>query len=100
MIKHMVMFRIKGVGETKIQNTDKLKDRLDELKNKISVVRYLETGINISESKSSFDLVLCTHFDSEHDLDEYRNHTDHQKIVALIKDMVSEVAVVDYFIKY
>lgn len=98
MIKHIVMFRIKGVGETKIQNTSRLKDKLDELKNKISVVRYLETGINISKSKSSFDLILSTHFDSEHDLDEYRNHTNHKEILVLIKDIANEVAVVDYFI--
>jgi hypothetical protein len=98
MIKHIVMFRIKGVGETKIKNINTFKDRLDELKNKISVVRCLETGINTSTSKSAFDLVLITQFDSEHDLDVYRNHSDHQKIVDLIKDIVSEVAVVDYSI--
>lgn len=98
MLKHFVMFRIKGVGENKIFNTNLFKDKLDELKNKIPQVKYLETGINISESTSSFDLILTTHFNTAQDLDIYRNHPDHKKAVGLIKEIVSEVAVVDYTI--
>ena len=98
MVKHIVMFRIKGNAETKKQNTHMFKDKLDELKNKIPEVKYLDTGINVSESPSSFDLVLTTHFDTSSDLDIYRNHPDHQKVVGIIKEIVNEVAVVDYSI--
>jgi hypothetical protein len=96
MIKHIVMFRIKGNAVTKKQNTHMFKDKLDALKNKIPEAKYLETGINLNESPSSFDLILTTHFDTSNDLDIYRNHPDHQKVVGIIKNIVSEVAVVDY----
>ena len=96
MIKHIVMFCIKGNGETKKQNTHMFKDKLDELKNKIPEIKYFETGINISKSPSSFDLVLTTHFDTASDLNIYRNHPDHQKVVGIIKEIVGEVDVVDY----
>lgn len=98
MIKHIVMFRIKGKGEIKKQNTLMFKDKLDELKNKIQVVKYLETGINISKSPSSFDLILTTHHESENELEIYRKHPDHQKILGIMKNIVSEIAVVDYSI--
>ncbi len=96
MIKHIVMFRIKGEGEIKKKNTLFFKDNLDALKNKIPEAKYLETGMNFSESPSAFDLVLTTYFDSENDLEIYRKHPEHQKIVTLIKEIVTEVSVVDY----
>ena len=98
MIKHIVLFRIKGNGEKKKENTSLFKDKLDELKNKIPEIKHIETGINISESLSSFDLILTTHFINSQDLDTYRNHPDHQKVVKLIEEVASEVAVVDYTI--
>ena len=96
MIKHSVMFRFKGEGESKEKNTLFFKDKLEALKNKIPEATYLETGVNFSESPSAFDLVLTTHFNSENDLDVYRKHPEHKKLVVLIKDLVTEVTVVDY----
>ena len=82
----------------KMKNTILFKDKLEALKNKIPEVLHLETGVNFSESPKAFDLVLTTHFSSEADLDLYRNHPDHKKIVGLIKEIVSEVVVVDYIV--
>ena len=96
MIKHIVMFRIKGEGEIKKKNTLFFKDNLDALKNKIPEANYLETGMNFSESPSAFDLVLTTHFDLASDLEIYKKHPDHQKIAGLMKEIVNEVAVVDF----
>ena len=97
MIKHIVMFRIKGNGENKKQYMNLLKDKLDELKNKIPVAKYLETGINFSQSPSAFDIILTCHFETNSDLETYKSHPDHQKVVVIINEIVSEVAVVDYF---
>jgi antibiotic biosynthesis monooxygenase (ABM) superfamily enzyme len=96
MIKHIVMFRIKGEGEIKIINTDLFKDKLDELKIKIPEVKYLETGINFSQSPSSFDIILISHFATSHDLESYKKHPDHQRVLEIMKEIVSEVAVVDF----
>lgn len=98
MLKHIVMFRIIGDGEKKEKKIHLFKDKLDELKNKIKEVKYLETGINISKSPSAYDVILTTHFESELDLDVYRNHPEHQKVAGLIKELVREVGVVDYII--
>lgn len=92
------MFRVKGVGKSKTQNINLFKYKLDDLKNKIPVLKYLETGINVSQSPSSFDLILTIYFDNEDDLETYKKHPDHQDVVALIKEIINEVAVVDYVV--
>ncbi len=96
MIKHIVMFRIPA--ELKDKNTliQALKDKLDNLKNKIPRLKKLETGINISKRTSAFDLVLVTEFDNESDLDVYRKHPDHLEVVAYIEKIKAEVVVADY----
>lgn len=100
MLKHIDMFRIKGNAETKKQDTQMLKDKLDELKIKIPEVSYLAAGINISASPSSFDLVLTNHFVSLDAFDIFRSHFDHHKLVKINKEKVSEIEFADYAIYY
>lgn len=96
MIKHIVMFRMKPEKTTGY--LPELKDRLQVLKNKIPEVLHLETGLNISQSPSAFDLVLITEFNDEEALQTYREHPDHQEVLKFIRENVEEVKVVDYLI--
>jgi hypothetical protein len=97
MIVHIVMFRVSNPNiDQKTLQVKTLKDKLDSLKNQISELLFLETGMNVSTSKSAFDLVLTTHFDSLSSLDTYRNHPAHGKVLDYITEISAELTVVDY----
>ncbi len=98
MIKHIVMFRLKGSagGAGKQENAKEMKKRLESLKDKIREIRHIEVGINISGSDTASDVVLYSEFDSMEDLDAYEKHPEHQKIVSFVSEIRSERRVVDY----
>ena len=96
MLKHIVMFKLKE--ENFDTNILELKDKLDQLKNKIPQLVKLETGINTSESPSAFDLVLLTVFNDEQALNIYREHPDHRNVLSLVKEITEELKVVDYYL--
>ncbi len=96
MIKHIVSFKLKTEYKNKAQL---IKQELESLPSKINQIRFFEIGINISDSISAFDMVLVSDFYSLQDLDIYRNHPDHIKVLDLIKLYKKESMVVDYEIK-
>ena len=98
MIKHIVMFKMKEFGsETeKARNSKKLKSALDALPNIISEIKFFEVGLNFAESPRAFDLVLISHFDSNQDLDKYRVHPEHKKVLILVRELTELSQVVDY----
>ena len=98
MIKHIVMFRLKdnAEGKTKEDNLKKFQQLLSGLPDKISVIRQFELGTNISQSPNASDICLVSSFDNEHDLDIYRNHKEHKKVVDFILKVSEESRVVDY----
>lgn len=93
MLKHIVMFKMKEEAAGRIEE---LKKELDALKNKIPEIRGFEVGFNISRSETSYDLVLVSEFRSKEDLEAYRIHPEHQKIIELLSQVCSERRVVDY----
>jgi hypothetical protein len=99
MLKHIVMMRLKSAeNEIKQKQMNKLKSMLEELKNSIDVLDFIEVGLNFSTRQTAFDLVLVTHFKGETELDLYRDHPDHLKVLDYIREVVSETAVVDYLV--
>ncbi len=99
MLKHIVMMRFKSADkQIKTQQMNKLKEMLYSLLDSIAVLDYLEVGFNLSKRSSAFDLVLLTHFKSEKELDLYRTHPEHLKVLEFISEVISETAVVDYYI--
>ncbi len=96
MIKHIIMFKLHNKDNTREMNIQKLKDKLDSLKNKIPEIKLLETGVNISTRSSAFDLVLITEFENPDDLERYRIHPDHQEVLPFLEAVKEKVFVVDY----
>ena len=97
MIKHIVTFKILGQDlEDKKNKVLELKRRLDELKDKIKEIKFLETGINFSDRPVAHDLILITEFDSIEGLNIYRDHPDHQEVVQYINTIKDSIVVVDY----
>ena len=98
MIRHIVMFKLKGSGELKEKEKARkeLKARLDELPSRIEQIRSFETGVNINPTPQAYDLVLVSEFDSMDDLEIYRVHPAHQEVVQYLEGVREQTAAVDY----
>ncbi len=98
MVNHIVLFKLKEFpGEQKKEVIAELKEMLQGLQQKITEVKYIEVGVNYETDSKSFDLALISHFESLEDLDAYRVHPEHLKVVERIKETTVDRAAVDYF---
>lgn len=95
MIKHIVMMKL-GEAPNQDERKEKLAALLEGLEGKIEEIKLWEVGRNISTKPSAFDIVLTSGFDSLEDLDTYRVHPDHVKVLDYIKQVVTGIHVVDY----
>ena len=98
MIKHIVMWRLKdsAAGASREENAKKLKESLEDLKDKIEEIKAIEVGINFNSSPAAFDVVLYSEFADREGLDTYQNHPEHLKIVDFVGEIRTDRAVVDY----
>ncbi len=94
MIKHIVLFNVKS--ENKDKNKIKIVKELESLSVKIKELVFLEIGTNFSERKSAYDIILLSHFKTITDLDSYKNHPEHIKVVQKIMPYIEKSAVCDY----
>jgi hypothetical protein len=97
MINHVVLFKLKDfpVGE-KEKILAELKSLLESLKDKIREVKYLEVRLNYETDAKSNDIILLSHFNSIEDLDKYRVHPEHLKVVARFGEVTESRAAIDY----
>lgn len=100
MIIHLVFFNMlpESEGSTGSENAHKLIDMLKDLPGKIPEIVELEAGLDISRSPASFDVGLMTKFQSMEDLEMYRIHPDHQKVIKFVQKTTSARAVTDYVV--
>jgi hypothetical protein len=98
MIKHIVIFKLKEFENEDLKAVvrNKIKHVLLALKGKIEVLKYIEVGLNYELISSSYDICLITHFASLNDLEVYRMHPEHLKVVEIIKANTTNRAVVDF----
>ncbi|MFW6309895.1 MAG: Dabb family protein [Prolixibacteraceae bacterium] len=97
MINHVVLFKLKDYPEVeKAEIISELKKLLEGLKDKIDEVKFLEVGTNYELNSKSYDIALLSHFKNVEDLERYRLHPEHLKVVERIKETTAERAAVDY----
>lgn len=75
---------------------NKIKQALLALKDKIEVLKFIQVGKNYELMSPSYDIALITHFETLGDLEIYRVHPEHLKVVELIKANTSGRAVIDF----
>ncbi|MFW5858625.1 MAG: Dabb family protein [Planctomycetota bacterium] len=92
MLKHIVLFRLKDPAQA-----PELVLKLEELGN-LPMVGGLETGVNVSDRPIAWDVGLYVSLQTEADLEAYRVHPDHQTVLAFIKEVACECAVVDFHV--
>jgi len=100
MIRHIVLFKLKEFDSEKEKNEvlNLLKINLENLKSKIKEIQFFEVGIDVADSPNSYDIGLNSEFISMEDLEKYRIHPDHQKVVELLKQYTIKRVAVDYVI--
>jgi len=94
MVVHIVMFKFKE--ENKTSNLVKVKAELEDLVNKIDVLKSMEVGIDFNQSQRAMDLSLYSTFENEEELKAYAMHQAHLDVLAIIKEVTLESKVVDY----
>ena len=99
MIKHIVMFKLKGQAEgaTKGENAARMKTLLEACA-VIPGLRSLEVGLDAAIDATPWDVVLVTEFVDRAALDAYQDHPIHQVAKAFIAKVREQRAVVDYLV--
>ena len=99
MIRHIVMFSFKeqAQGRSKAENVALTKAMLEELPQKISLIRSSRVELNApGASEENCDLLLISGFDSLEDLEAYRIHPDHVAVGTFMRPLRTGRASVDF----
>jgi len=98
-LRHVVAFKFKD-GATKEQIKD-VEDAFRALKSKISEIEALEWGTNVSPEKrdKGFTHMFILTFKSDKDRDAYLVHPEHKKFGQLVRPVLDDVFVIDFWVK-
>ncbi len=97
MVKHIVMFRLKGTPEERLEASRKFAEALNRLPQAIPCLLAMETGINENPAES-WDVVLTATIDKMENVEVYARHPEHVAAAAIIAPLKEERACVDYIL--
>jgi Stress responsive A/B Barrel Domain len=95
MLIHIVCWKYKP--ETSDSLRDEHRARLRALPSMISNIISFDVGEDMLNLERSFDTGLVAYFADREALDHYSDHPEHQKVVAIGKDISEKVVSVDFF---
>ena len=95
MVKHIVTFKLSGTPAERIDYATRVKEALEALPAKISVLESIEVGIN-SNPAEDWDVVLTAIVPTMEDVAVYAKHPDHIAAAAIIAPVKESRACVDY----
>ena len=93
MLKHAVMWKFKEGEE---ENMNKFLQGLKSLYGQIEEIKMMEVHTSIKKD-GLYDAILICGFDSEEDLEKYKNDERHQKVSKLCKQIREARASVDWY---
>ena len=98
MITHLVFFKMQSEAEGRNgdENARLLVEMLKSLPAAIPELVELEAGLDFSSSPASYEVGLLTRFRTRADLEAYRVHPEHQKVIEFVQETTSDRAVVDF----
>ncbi len=93
MIEHLVFLKIRdeaGAVET-------IANALVSLKGRVPAIKDISCGRNVSDRSKGFNLGLRVLLETEADIEAYRVHPEHMKILnEMIKPVMEDMIVIDY----
>ena len=95
MVKHVVMFRLKGTKEERREASLLFKDALEMLPEVIDVLEGIEVGINENPGES-WDVVLTAQLPTMDAVEVYAKHPAHVAAAKIIAACKADRACVDY----
>ena len=95
MVKHIVMFKLKGSGEERRRVASAFRDALLQLPGQIPVLSSIEVGLNDNPAES-WDVVLTAVVDKMTDVEVYAKHPAHVAAASLLGANKELRASVDY----
>ncbi len=87
MVKHIVMFKLKGTAEERRAVASQFKAALEALPEKIDVLRSIEVGLNQNPAET-WDVVLTAVVDKMADVEVYAKHPAHVAAAGLLGGFV------------
>ena len=94
MIRHIVLCKVKENSPLQ-----EIKEKIENLKNEIDIIKYIEVGIDIRFDKNPSDFAIITEVENIKDLETYANHPKHLEVIKFLKQFLTERKAVDYEIK-
>lgn len=95
MVKHIVMFKLKGTPQERRQAAQQFKDALEALPAVIDVLLSIEVGLNDNPAEQ-WDVVLTALLPTMDDVATYAQHPAHVGAAAIIAPLREMRACVDY----
>ncbi|MDP4209730.1 MAG: Dabb family protein [Bacteroidota bacterium] len=98
MIKHIVMWRVKGTdeGQDPKESTKIMKEKLESLIGKIEGLVSLQVGINQNPGAEAYDITLITEHLTWDALQFYQDHPLHKEAGKFIGSVKKARAAVDF----
>jgi quinol monooxygenase YgiN len=96
MIKHIVMWKLKGEGAEKQANIAQARAALETCRGAVPGMVKYEIGVDIGSDSSPWDLVVNSEFTDRAALDAYQQHPKHLAIKPIIGPLRESRGAVDY----
>ena len=96
-LRHMVAIKFKA--DTDAATIKKVENAFRDLKNKIPQVVSLEWGTDVSTEKRNKGFTHCfvLTFKNEKDLKTYAEHSEHKAFVSILRPVMDDVFVFDFW---
>jgi hypothetical protein len=96
-LRHLVAIKFKA--DTDAAQIKKIESAFRDLKNKIPQVVSLEWGTDVSTEKRNKGFTHCffLSFKSESDLKAYSEHAEHKAFVSILRPVMDDVFVLDFW---
>lgn len=95
MVKHIVMFKLKGTAEERLAVARSFKDALDKLPAQIECLQSIEVGLNQNQAED-WDVVLTAVVPTMADVAVYAKHPAHVAAAGLLGTNKELRGCVDY----
>lgn len=95
MVKHIVMFKLKGTPEERREVANKFAEALMALPSQIEPLQSMEVGLNENPAED-WDVVLTAVVPTMADVAVYAAHPAHVAAAAILRDHKEARACVDY----